>query len=90
MYSTYNFFENGIFIADFIYSDLIMILVGYATKNSPTSDQAEDPVNWYYYMSYYTGDLLFRFIFMAETEDAGNCWYPWVECETVTTVELSS
>ena len=85
VYSTYNFFENAIYNLGFIYTDIIMLLVGYYNKENPTTD-----TNWYYYMAYYVGDLIFRFVFMAETEDAGNCWYPWIVCETETTASLSS
>jgi len=71
------------FNAGFIYTDLLMLLVGYTNKYTPSGDE-----NYYYYMSFYTGDLIFRFIFMADTADVGNCWYEWVECETDTTVSV--
>jgi hypothetical protein len=83
VYESYNFLENAMFNAGFIWTDIVMLLVGYYNKGDPTTD-----TNWFYYMSYYTGDLIFRFIFMADTADEGNCWYPWVVCETETALEV--
>lgn len=85
VYSAYSFFENFVFNLGFIYTDLLMLTVGWFNKTKPTTD-----TNWYYYMAYYLGDFFFRFIFMAETESVGNCWYPWVVCETETTASLTS
>ena len=82
-YDSFSFLENAMFNAGFIYTDLLMLLVGYTNKYTPSGDE-----NYYYYMSFYTGDLIFRFIFMADTADVGNCWYEWVECETDTTVSV--
>jgi hypothetical protein len=39
-------------------------------------------------MAFYFGDFVFRFIFMAETDGEGNCWFDWVECDTATTVAI--
>lgn len=64
---------------------MIMLMVGYYNKGNPTTD-----TNWYYYMAYYIGDFFFRFIFMAETDKAGNCWYPWIECLTETSAEVAA
>ena len=90
MYSTYNFFENALYNLGYIYTDIIMLTVGYFNKGNPQIKEGDTFTNWYYYMAYYIGDLIFRFIFMAETENAGNCWYPWIVCETETTASLSS
>lgn len=65
IYSTYNFFENALYNLGYIYTDIIMLMVGYYNAGNPTTD-----TNWWYYMAYYLGDLIFRFIFMAETENA--------------------
>ena len=35
-----------------------------------------------YYMAFYVGDLLFRFLFTNEEKE--NCWYAWNDCMTMT------
>ena len=43
---------------------------------TPTNTVSSYP----FYMSFYLGDLTFRFWFKAETDE--NCWYPWNDCMT--------
>ena len=38
-------------------------------KPSNTND------DYYYFMAFYSGDLLFRFFVASNTDE--NCWYPW-------------
>ena len=59
-----------------MWTDILMLVVGRPTETE--SDYA-------YYVAFYTGDFLFRFIFRQEGD--GNCWYPWVVCDSVTQVE---
>lgn len=38
-------------------------------KPSNTND------DYYYFVSFYAGDLIFRFFVASNTDE--NCWYPW-------------
>lgn len=63
--------ENLMFNVGFIYTDIMMLYIG--KPGETESDYA-------YYLAFYIGDFIFRFIF-KETGD-GNCWYPWNACYT--------
>lgn len=79
LYTEYDIFSNILFNGGYMWTDIIMLLVG---KNGETE------VNYYYYVAFYVGDFIFRFIFRESYE--GNCWYPWVICDSETTVYIDS
>lgn len=74
-----DFFINIIFNIGFIWTDIIMLTLG-----NPTNTVSAFP----FYMSFYVGDLLFRFFFKAEVDD--NCWYPWNKCETAAEIDRAN
>ena len=79
LYTEYDIFSNILFNGGYMWTDIIMLLVG---KNGETEN------NYYYYVAFYVGDFIFRFIFRESYE--GNCWYPWVICDSETTVYIDS
>jgi len=56
-----------------MWTDILMLVVGRPT---------ETETDYAYYVAFYSGDFIFRFIFRQEGD--GNCWYPWVTCDSVT------
>ena len=68
--------ENFLFNIGFMWTDVLMLVVG-----KPETTETD----YAYYVAFYTGDLVFRFIF-RQTGD-GNCWYPWVVCDSITQIE---
>ena len=68
---TVDFLTNLVFNVGFIWTDIIMLILA-----TPTNTVSPYP----FYMSFYVGDLLFRFWFKAEVDE--NCWYPWNSCKT--------
>jgi hypothetical protein len=86
VYESYGFLRNAMFNAGFIWTDIVMLLVGSFNKGNPRIGDT----NWFYYMSFYVGDLLFRFFFVADQADEGNCWYPWVVCATEMAQEVDN
>lgn len=62
---------NLIFNIGYIWTDIVMLAIG-----TPTNTVSSYP----FYVSFYVGDLLFRFVFSSEKKT--NCWYPWLNCLT--------
>jgi hypothetical protein len=62
---------NIMFNIGYIWQDIVMLSVG--TPCNTVSSYA-------FYMSFYLGDLIFRFVFASEKEV--NCWFPWNNCLT--------
>lgn len=81
LYTNFDFLQNILFNAGFIWTDIVMLLVGKPGKTE---------TDYGFYVAFYVGDLIFRFIFRSATADEGNCWYPWIECATETTLALSA
>jgi hypothetical protein len=79
LYQDFDFLQNILFNAGFIWTDIIMLLVGKPGKTE---------TDYAFYVAFYVGDLIFRFIFRSATADEGNCWYPWIECASETTIAL--
>lgn len=71
-----DFTINLIFNVGFIWTDIVML-----TLATPRNTVSPYP----FYMSFYVGDLIFRFFFKAEVDD--NCWYPWNVCETAAEID---
>ena len=67
----FDFIYNIFFNFGYMWTDLVMILLG-----TPYNTSEPYP----YYLSFYIGDFIFRFIFRAESDT--NCWYPWNNCLT--------
>ena len=81
LFVEFNIFYNVLFNIGFIWTDIIMLLVGRPGKTE---------TDYAFYVAFYIGDLIFRFIFRQATSAAGNCWYPWIICESETTLELGN
>ena len=60
---------NIAYNSGYIYTDLIMLFIGVP---------GETTVDWMYYVFFYVGDLVFRFLF--KTASSNTCWYPWNAC----------
>jgi hypothetical protein len=67
--------ENFLFNIGYMWTDVIMLVVGRPGKTE---------TDYAYYMGFYVGDLMFRWIFRQEGN--GNCWYPWVVCDSITSI----
>ena len=61
-----NILGNLYFNAGYIWTDIILLTVA-------TPDTTEE--DYMYFVSFYLGDLIFRFIFRQTM--GGNLWYPW-------------
>lgn len=79
LYAEFDIVANIIFNAGYIWTDIVMLMVG---------KPGETETDYGFYVAFYTGDLIFRFIFRSASEDVGNCWYPWIECRTETTLAI--
>ena len=66
LFLNWEILNNIIFNLGFMWTDVVMLVVG---------KPGQTEVDYAYYFAFYTGDLIFRFLF-KET-DEGNCWYPW-------------
>lgn len=60
---------NIVFNLGYMWTDIIMMVIG---------RPGETETDYAYYIAFYIGDFLFRFLF-KETGN-GNCWYPWNIC----------
>jgi len=67
----FDFIYNILFNFGYMWTDMVMILLG-----TPYNTAEPYP----YYLAFYLGDFMFRFIFRAESDV--NCWYPWNNCLT--------
>lgn len=74
-----DFSVNMVFNIGFIWTDIIMLSLA-----TPSNTQSSYP----FYMSFYVGDLIFRFWFKAEVDE--NCWYPWNLCQTAAEIDLAN
>ena len=81
LYTDFDFLQNILFNEGFIRTDIVMLLVGVPGKTE---------TDYAFYLFFYIGDFIFRFIFRSATADEGNCWYPWIECASETTLALEA
>lgn len=58
--------KNIGFNIGYIWTDIVMLILA---KPSNTSN------DYFYFVSFYSGDLIFRFFVASNTDE--NCWYPW-------------
>lgn len=72
-----NIIDNVFFGAGFMWTDIVML-----TLATPTNTVSSYP----FYLSFYVGDFLFRFIFKSELDT--NCWFPWEDCRTAAEEDL--
>lgn len=79
LYTDFDIVQNIVFNIGFMWTDIIMLVVGRPGKTE---------TDYGFYLAFYLGDFLFRFIFRQATADEGNCWYPWIECASETTQAL--
>lgn len=66
LFTKLNLLVNISFNLGFMWTDVVMLVVG---------RPGETESDYGYYVMYYIGDFLFRFIFKESA--LGNCWYPW-------------
>jgi hypothetical protein len=81
LFQNFDIVENILFNLGYMWTDIIMLVVG---KPGLTE------TDYGFYVAFYVGDFIFRFIFRSTTADEGNCWYPWIECRSETTVALDA
>ena len=77
LWTEFDIFKNILFNIGFMWTDVLMLVVG---------RPGETETDYAFYLAFYIGDFIFRFIFRQATGAEGNCWYPWIECESETTL----
>lgn len=71
--------ENISYNIGYFWIDALMLYIG---------DPATTEADYAYYLSYYIGDIVFRFFFFQQNADTDNCWYPWSNCIDEITFDL--
>jgi len=82
----FNLLYNILFNFGFMWTDIIMIYMGFLEGTQVPEYATERETDLTYYFAFYSADFFFRFIF-KETND-GYCWLPWNTCADIVAAEV--